>query len=237
MCRGFGECGIFSEEPIGEWRILAKPACKYLCANFGVGNSVMASARTTTSARATTKAEEVKPFWTPAKVAATACVVALAILLSPIAAMAQESKVLKDISARELAVLLDGARLETTVTAGPNGEPMVLAQKGKVRFLVRGVECQGSSVLATDHRCTKLQFRASFGLEAYPSATWMNDFNKKWVFGKAYVTPDGKAHVEYPMNLTNGITQGNLANNLVTWTSVLESFIEHLSEGEVAPLL
>lgn len=189
------------------------------------------------SGKSRTRAEEVKPFWTPAKVAATTCVVALAILLAPAAAMAEETKILKDISARQMAALLDSAQLETTITAGAKGEPMVLAQKGKVRFIVRGVECRGGSAVTSDHRCTKMQFRASFGLEAYPSSTWMNEFNKKWVFGKAYVTQDGKAHVEYPMNLTNGITEGNLANNLVTWTSVLESFIEHLSEGEVAPLL
>ena len=65
----------------------------------------------------------------------------------------------------------------------------------------------------------------------------MNDFNKSWVFGKAYVTPDGKAHVEYPMNLTAGITEGNLVNNFVMWTTVLETFIDHLADGETAPLL
>ena len=161
----------------------------------------------------------------------------MSIILGTSVAASADAKIYKDISTRELAEIFKAANLETSLTGGPGGEPMVLARQGKVRFIVRGVECRGKASPPTDVRCTKYQFRASFALEAYPSATWMNEFNKKWVFGKAYVTSDGKAHVEYALNLTNGITEGNLVNNFVTWTSVLETFIDHLSEGEVAPLL
>lgn len=150
---------------------------------------------------------------------------------------AEAPKLYGDISSREMAALLSAASLDTTITSGPAGEPMILVRKGKVRFIARGVECAGVAAPSTDVRCTKMQFRASFDLAAYPSATWMNDFNKSWVFGKAYVTPDGKAHVEYPMNLTAGITEGNLVNNFVMWTTVLETFIDHLAQGESAPLL
>lgn len=150
---------------------------------------------------------------------------------------AEAPKLYGDISSREMAALLGSANLDTTITSGPAGEPMILVRKGKVRFIARGVECAGVAAPSTDVRCTKMQFRASFDLAAYPSATWMNDFNKSWVFGKAYVTPDGKAHVEYPMNLTAGITEGNLVNNFVMWTTVLETFIDHLAQGESAPLL
>lgn len=146
-------------------------------------------------------------------------------------------KLMGDISAREMAALLGAADLDTTITSGVQGEPMILVRQGKIRFIVRGVECAGKAAPSTDVRCTKMQFRASFDLKAFPSATWMNEFNKSWVFGKAYVTPDGKAHVEYPMNLTNGITEGNLVNNFVMWTTVLETFIEHLATGETAPML
>lgn len=150
---------------------------------------------------------------------------------------AEPVKLYSDISSRELAALLDAANLDTTITSGTSGEPMILVRQGKVRFIVRGVDCAGKSAPSTDVRCTRVQFRASFDLQAYPSATWMNDFNKSWVFGKAYVTSDGKAHVEYPMNLTAGITEGNLVNNFVMWTTVLETFIDHLADGESAPLL
>ncbi len=164
------------------------------------------------------------------------CVVGTWFLVAP-AAMAQAPKLYGDISTREMAALLGAADLDTTLTSGVQGEPMILVRQGKIRFIVRGVECAGKAAPSTDVRCTKMQFRASFDLKAYPSATWMNEFNKSWVFGKAYVTPDGKAHVEYPMNLTDGITEGNLVNNFVMWTTVLETFIDHLADGETAPLL
>ncbi len=72
--------------------------------------------------------------------------------------------------------------------------------------------------------------------EEYPSSAWMNDFNKKWIFGKAYVSSDGVANVEYPLNLTKGITEGNLLNNFIMWGEILDTFIEHLADGEIAPL-
>lgn len=143
-----------------------------------------------------------------------------------------QDKVLKNISPAELATLLQGANLTTRIVNGPSGEPLVMANQGNLKFIVRGVECTRGSA----PRCTKLQFRASFGLDEHPSPTWMNEFNKTWVFGKAYVTPDGVARVEYPVNLTNGVTENNLAHNLVVWVSVLEAFVEHLSTGEIAPL-
>lgn len=202
--------------------------------NGTCANEIGANAQARTQSRTQATAKAAKPFWTPARIGASLCILALALLTAPV--FAETPNIYKDISSRELAAMLGEAGLETTITAGAQGEPLVLAEQGKVRFLVRGVECQGKASPPTDLRCTKLQFRASFALEAYPSATWMNEFNKKWVFGKAYVTPDGKAIVEYPMNLTNGITEGNLANNFVTWTSVLAGFIDHLQDGEVAPL-
>ena len=146
-------------------------------------------------------------------------------------AMAQE-KIYRDISPSELAALLQAAELKTTITRGSKGEPLILAEKEKLRFILRGVDC----VTGTEVRCTKIQFRASFALEDYPSSAWMNDFNKKWIFGKAYVSSDGVANVEYPLNLTKGITEGNLLNNFIMWGEILDTFIEHLADGEIAPL-
>jgi len=146
-------------------------------------------------------------------------------------AQAQE-KIYRDISPAELATLMRAAELETTITRGSKGEPLILAAKGDLRFILRGVDC----VTGVEVRCTKIQFRASFGLEEYPSAAWMNDFNKKWIFGKAYVSSDGVANVEYPLNLTKGITEANLLNNFIMWSEILDTFIEHLADGEIAPL-
>jgi hypothetical protein len=146
-------------------------------------------------------------------------------------ALAQE-KIYRDISPAELATLLHAAELKTTITKGSKGEPLILVQQGELRFILRGVDC----VMGKEIRCTKIQFRASFGLDKYPSAAWMNEFNKKWIFGKAYVSDDGVANVEYPLNLTKGITEANLLNNFIMWSDILDTFIEHLGSGEIAPL-
>lgn len=160
---------------------------------------------------------------------------AFSLIGAPIGALAQETSsngLVDSITPAEIAELLAGAKLQTKITTGSSGEPVVMAQQGDLKFLVRGVECSKGA----DVRCTKIQFRAGFKLDEHPSSTWMNDFNKTWVFGKAYVTADGVARVEYPINLEEGISEGNLINNFVMWISVLQAFYDHLSSGEIAPL-
>jgi len=160
----------------------------------------------------------------------------LTILDLSVAALAQDAapneRIYRDLSTQEMVTLLESAELTTKVTKGKGGEPLILAEREGLKFVLRGLDC----VSGAEVRCSKVQFRASFGLKEYPSSAWMNEFNKKWVFGKAYVGSDGVAHVEYPLNLTKGITEGNLINNFAIWGMVLDTFLEMIAEGEIAPL-
>lgn len=144
-----------------------------------------------------------------------------------------QDRVYKDISAAEISQILSKADITNSITTGKEGEPMVLVQQGDLKFLIRGVDCQGGS----EARCGKIQFRGSIKMKEYPSAAWMNEFNRKWIFGKAYVSPNGIAHVEYPINLQEGITEANLLNNFILWGIILDTFIEHLDGGEIAPMM
>ncbi|TNE57347.1 MAG: YbjN domain-containing protein [Alphaproteobacteria bacterium] len=148
------------------------------------------------------------------------------------AAWAQD-KIYQDISANEISQILDKADITNSVTTGKEGEPMVLVEQGDLKFLIRGIDCNAGS----DAKCSKIQFRGSIKMKEYPSSAWMNEFNRKWIFGKAYVSPDGIAHVEYPINLQEGITEANLLNNFILWGIILDTFIEHLDGGEIAPMM
>lgn len=144
-----------------------------------------------------------------------------------------DDKIYRNISPEELTAILSQADLESSITSGTMGEPLILVQQGELKFLIRGVDC----ITGPETRCSKIQFRASIGLDDYPSAAWMNEFNRKWIFGKAYVGADGIAHVEYPLNLSSGITEANLLNNFILWSIILDNFIEHLDGGEIAPMM
>jgi hypothetical protein len=151
-------------------------------------------------------------------------------------ALAQNSgqeKILRDISPQEITAILSAADLQSKITSGSKGEPLILVQQGQLKFIIRGIDC----TTGPETRCTKVQFRASIGLDEYPSAAWMNDFNKKWIFGKAYVSDNGIANVEYPLNLSEGVTEANLLNNFILWSIILDTFIDHLDGGEIAPLM
>ena len=156
---------------------------------------------------------------------------AYGVLAVPLA-QAQDT-IFKDISANEISDILGKADITNSVTQGADGEPMVLVEQGDLKFLIRGIDCQGGA----DARCSKIQFRGSIKMKEYPSAAWMNEFNRKWIFGKAYVRPDGIANVEYPINLQEGITEANLLNNFILWGIILDTFIEHLDGGEIAPMM
>ncbi len=176
-----------------------------------------------------------RPFGLVKKIAAPLWAGLIAFGL-PLTSLAQDAspdeRIYRDLSTQEMVTLLESAELTTRVTQGKGGEPLILAEREGLKFVLRGLEC----VSGAEVRCSKIQFRASFGLKEYPSVSWMNEFNKKWVFGKAYVGSDGVAHVEYPLNLTKGITEGNLINNFAIWGMVLDTFLELLAEGEIAPL-
>ncbi|NWG45153.1 MAG: YbjN domain-containing protein [Alphaproteobacteria bacterium] len=150
----------------------------------------------------------------------------LALIAGPAAA---EDKIYARISATEVQRLLTLAGVESVTATDPSGNPIVYAQAGDTKFVVRTFDCAAEN---GETACQRLQYRAGFDLGHTPSQASMNAFNQTWVFGKAYVTDNGLAAIEYPINLTLGVTEANLVHNFVLWVAILEEFIAHIS-GEV----
>ncbi|MCP5431998.1 MAG: YbjN domain-containing protein [Alphaproteobacteria bacterium] len=161
---------------------------------------------------------------------------ALVTALSGAAAAEDTSSVYKDISAAELQRLLTIAGVESVAGSDKNGNPIIYAQAGDTQFVVRTFECaRGTSGSGENAlRCQRMQYQARFELPTPPSRADMNAFNQTWVFGKAYVTDNGLAAIEYPVNLTMGVTEANLVHNFVLWVSILEEFIAHLSHSQTS---
>lgn len=132
----------------------------------------------------------------------------------------------EDISGPEIKRLLAAAGIESTLSSDRYGQPLITARAGDTAFVVRTFEC---GVRNGETRCNRMQYRASFDLQSPPSRASMNAFNRTWVFGKAYVSEDGLAAIEYPLNLTLGVTEDNLVHNFALWVVILEEFIAHIS--------
>ena len=145
-------------------------------------------------------------------------------------ALAADNDVFRDVSATDIKNLLQLAGVTATISQDQVGNPLIFARAGDSKFVVRTFDCQVQS--DASNRCRRMQYRAGFDMQMPPSRASMNEFNKTWVFGKAYVTDNGLAAIEYPVNLTSGVTEANLVHNFALWVSILQEFEKHIG-GEL----
>ncbi len=147
-------------------------------------------------------------------------VLVAALALMP--ARAQATDLYRDISGVELKTLLEAKGATARVASNDWGDPVVFGALGPLRFRAEGFDCAGNP-----RRCERLDFSAGFAVEGVTEVT-LDEFNETWVFGKAYLGPDGKAYVDFPVNLKNGVTRGNMEDNIGLWVDTLRTFADFI---------
>jgi len=150
---------------------------------------------------------------------------ALAVALSPFAgSIAAADEVYSEgINRAELMVILSGFGMTVKDTTEKDSDPWLQARTSKgVLFYVNRYECQGAGQI--EQRCGLLQFQAQWENEKSTiSASEINSYNLKFVFGRAALSGDGKSVVfDYPMMIKDGVTRGNLKKNVDNWLRVLD---------------
>jgi hypothetical protein len=152
----------------------------------------------------------------------------LALGMAGTPASAGSDTVYNDLSGSEIVALLDAHGYQASLTTDEGGDPLVTAKIDGLKFKVQTYDC-GKTV---PRRCGSLQFIAAFSLDhAVSSAdfTAMNDYNKKKVYGRAFIDDNGDADVDMVMNLNGGVLAANLMDKVATWkTYVLDVFVQHL---------
>lgn len=156
-----------------------------------------------------------------------AAVVALG-LMAPPAALAAADSVYTDLSGSEIVALLDAHGYQASLTTDGNGDPYITGSADGLKFHVQTYDCNK----AAPRRCRSLQFIASFSLDHKPTEEdlrAMNDYNKRKVYGRAFIDDNGDAAVDMVINLTGGVLAANLMDTVGTWKSfVLDVFVQHL---------
>lgn len=148
-----------------------------------------------------------------------ACLVVLAALGTPAQA---SDRIYKSISGMELKSLLEAKGIQVTLGKDDLGNPVVYGAAGPLRFNGRSLNCGGSP-----RRCTRIDFSSGFKVNGVTEAR-LDAFNEKWVFGKAYLGADGTAFINFPVNLTEGVTEGNLEDNVGLWVDTLRNFATYI---------
>jgi hypothetical protein len=82
-------------------------------------------------------------------------------------------------------------------------------------------DCKGTG--ADERRCNNLQFLAQWELGRDAGLDSANAYNQKFVFGRAYLSKDGKMFMfDYSVNIKDGVTSENLKRHVDNWLRVLD---------------
>jgi hypothetical protein len=152
----------------------------------------------------------------------------LAFGLAAAPAFAAGDSVYNDLAGSEIVALLDSHGYQATLTTDSSGDPLVMGSADGLKFKVQTYDCNKSA----PRRCRSLQFIAAFSLD-HPATNAdlvaMNDYNKKKVYGRAFIDENGDAAVDMVINLSGGVLAANLMDTVGTWKSfVLDVFVQHL---------
>lgn len=157
-----------------------------------------------------------------------------ALLLSAPTARAEgDDEVFNAITGEDLVALLQTQGIAASLTQDGYGDPLIIAEAGNLAFSVITYNCNGDANAA----CGRLQLAAQFRLPDGASETdiaMMNAYNQQYLFGRAYIDPYGSATVDYTINLSHGVTEDNLVDNLVIWIHVLDNFVTGLNWSSVS---
>jgi hypothetical protein len=101
-------------------------------------------------------------------------------------------------------------------------DPWLKARTPKgVEFYINMYQCSGEG--AAGRRCTNLQFLAQWERNKNTTMETANVYNQKFVFGRAYLSQDGKTFMfDYSINIQDGVTAGNLRKQVDNWLRVLD---------------
>lgn len=101
-------------------------------------------------------------------------------------------------------------------------DPWLKARTPKgVEFYINMYQCAGEG--PSGRRCTNLQFLAQWERNKNTTIEAANVYNQKFVFGRAYLSQDGKTFMfDYSINIQDGVTAGNLRKQVDNWLRVLD---------------
>jgi hypothetical protein len=128
----------------------------------------------------------------------------------------------------ELIAVLSTYGLTVTDSTTADSDPWLSAKTPKgTEFYVNMYDCQGTG--AEERRCNNLQFLAQWDLAKNAGVDSANVYNQKFVFGRAYLSKDGKMFMfDYSVNIKDGVTTANLKRHVDNWLRVLDDVRTHL---------
>jgi hypothetical protein len=131
------------------------------------------------------------------------------------------STVITTITPVEVVMLLESRGYPATAHDLDTDLPYVDTTANGINYSVNLFACSGAKVKA----CEQVQFRAWFERKGGDDAEkLMTDYDREWVFGKAYVNDEGNMVIEHAFTVRAGVTVANLLDSIELWEGVVEDF-------------
>lgn len=146
----------------------------------------------------------------------------LAFLALPAAAQSPEGVAPEEV----LSALRTYGAAEIETFLDEQGEPEISATIDGLRFGVIFYRCGTGPGL----RCTQVQFRSSFAPEGTRAEALerVDEWNRMWVFGKAYLDEENAFFFEHAFYGSGGVTRENVSENAALWLEMLPDFARHI---------
>mgnify|MGYP002780751845 CR=1 FL=1 len=103
------------------------------------------------------------------------------------------------------------------------GFPVIQVDRDGINYSVYFYGC-GEDPAA----CRDLQFVSSFDVDPALSADWANDWNLRWVAGRAEVDAEGDPRLSYFVTTTGGLSDASFRGILEVWDVTLDGFMEDI---------
>ena len=103
------------------------------------------------------------------------------------------------------------------------GKPKIT---GKLEGYKYGVYFYGCN--SEHRRCKNIQFAAYFTGVSRMSEDRINDWNRKYRFGKAYLDREGDPFITMNVNLYGGVTRKNMDDTWDWWKTVIKQFAKFI---------
>jgi len=138
-------------------------------------------------------------------------------------ASASEGGLVTQMTAEDIVRLMRRSGFQAEIDQTQSGDPVINGSFRGMRFRVFGHTCSGSPA-----RCERLDFSAGFRTDGSVSKERINAFNRTWMFGKSYLSENGNAYIDFPVNMTSGVTEANMENNLRLWSDIMQTFADYI---------
>lgn len=127
------------------------------------------------------------------------------------------------VSRTELTKLLTQHGMTVQDATQNESDPWLKARAPKgTEFYVNMYDCD-TGTGPDNRRCNNLQFLAQWELSKGTTIDAANIYNQKFVFGRAYLSKDGKTFMfDYSVNIKDGVSVANLKRHIDNWLRVLD---------------